>query len=82
MQLYIYVLARFNIDMHAYACLKVEGCTCGFSFSNKCQTNSFTGGSAAVPNTSPAQAATISELPQPSAGQGCEVERHYYSDHD
>ena len=62
--------------------LKLKLVFVSFSLTIRCQTNSFKGRSTAVPSTSPAQAATIRELAQPSAGQDRELEPHYFSDSD
>ena len=65
--------------MHA---LKLKLVFVSFSLTIRCQTNNCRGGSAAVPSTSPAQATTLREIPQPSAGQERELEPHYFSDSD
>ena len=62
--------------------LKLKLVFVSFSLTIRCQTSNFRGRSAAVPSTSPAQADTIRELVQPSAGQECELEPHYFSDSD
>ncbi len=71
-------MARLTTLHHA--CIKVEACFCVLLIDNQVPNQQFRGGSAA--NTSPAQAATRREIPQPSASQECELEPHYFSDHD